>query len=60
MSFGADLTREFLKHNGLTMVVRSHECVPYGFELPYVGEDSGLLCTIFSASNYGGGESLRR
>ena len=30
MSFGPDVTREFLDNNKLKMVVRSHECVYSG------------------------------
>ena len=51
--------------NGLHMVIRSHECVRKGFELPYVPTsnphvypvDLPLLCTVFSASNYGAGSN---
>lgn len=56
VSFGPDVTQEFLKRNGLRFIVRSHECVRSGFERPYQSEvGEGLLCTIFSASNYSGG-----
>lgn len=59
--FGPDVTKEFLDSNHLSMLIRSHECVRRGFYLPYssssspVGYDASLplLCTIFSASNYG-------
>lgn len=54
MSFGADVTRAFLKANDLQFVVRSHECVRSGYNEPYSGPDKHLLCTIFSASDYGG------
>ena len=39
----------------LSSPLRSHECVRTGFARPYVEEDEDLLCTIFSASNYGNG-----
>lgn len=52
--FGPDVTRRFLQRNNLAMVIRSHECVRTGFELPYPGDDEPILATIFSASNYGG------
>lgn len=55
VNFGADLTTAFLRRNGLVMLVRSHECVPLGFDQPFRGEARGSLCTVFSASNYGGG-----
>lgn len=55
--FGPDVTRNFLVTNGLRMVVRSHECVRAGFLLPFSGENATLLCTIFSASNYCGGNN---
>uniref|UniRef100_A0A7R9YEZ5 Serine/threonine-protein phosphatase n=1 Tax=Pinguiococcus pyrenoidosus TaxID=172671 RepID=A0A7R9YEZ5_9STRA len=51
--FGPSVTREFLSNNNLRMVVRSHECVREGFDLPFDDEDLGILATIFSASNYG-------
>lgn len=58
VSFGPDITRSFLTLNNLKMIVRSHECIRTGFDLPYQGDDKSLLCTIFSASNYcGGGNS---
>ncbi|OQR88086.1 calcineurin-like phosphoesterase [Achlya hypogyna] len=50
IQFGPDLVRDFLRANGLALVVRSHECVAKGFEWPH-GEDAGLV-TLFSASNY--------
>ena len=33
--FGPDVVREFLATNSLCMVVRSHECVNRGFDLPF-------------------------
>jgi len=33
--FGPDITKRFLELNGLDMIVRSHECVYTGFDLPY-------------------------
>jgi len=56
-TFGPDVTRAFLQRNGLKMVVRSHECVFDGFDMPYSGEDELRLVTVFSASNYGGGRN---
>ena len=36
VKFGPDVVAEFLAHNApLSMVVRSHECVARGFDLPY-------------------------
>ncbi|CAM9342406.1 unnamed protein product, partial [Hapterophycus canaliculatus] len=52
--FGPDSTKSFLEDNGLDMVVRSHECVEEGFDLPFEDEMEGCCATIFSASNYGG------
>jgi serine/threonine-protein phosphatase with EF-hand domain len=52
--FGPDLTLSFLEHNNLVMVVRSHECVEDGFDLPFEDFMEGTCATIFSASNYGG------
>ena len=55
--FGPDVTKEFLDNNNLSMVIRSHECVRRGFELPFSGANAHLLGTIFSASNYSGGDN---
>jgi len=55
--FGPDVTKDFLENCGFSMVIRSHECVRRGFELPYSGPNSNLLATIFSASNYSGGDN---
>jgi len=55
--FGPDITKEFLDNNRLSMIVRSHECVRKGFELPFTGPYEHLLGTIFSASNYSGGDN---
>ena len=48
LSFGPDVTANFLNRNGLKMVVRSHEVKDEGYEV----EAGGKLCTIFSAPNY--------
>ena len=42
----------------LSPCLRSHECVRTGFARPYEDEDEDLLCTIFSASNYGNGTTM--
>eukprot|EP00607_Mallomonas_marina_P001939 CAMPEP_0182427696 /NCGR_PEP_ID=MMETSP1167-20130531/18986_1 /TAXON_ID=2988 /ORGANISM="Mallomonas Sp, Strain CCMP3275" /LENGTH=658 /DNA_ID=CAMNT_0024610119 /DNA_START=197 /DNA_END=2173 /DNA_ORIENTATION=+ len=55
--FGPDVTKEFLDNNGLKMIIRSHECVRRGFEQPFSGASAPYLCTIFSASNYSGGDN---
>jgi serine/threonine-protein phosphatase 5 len=47
-SFGPDITTNFLTHNNLSMVVRSHEVKEEG----YVVEHNGKCITIFSAPNY--------
>jgi serine/threonine-protein phosphatase 5 len=48
VAFGPDVTANFLKTNGLKMVVRSHEMKERGYEV----EHAGQLVTIFSAPNY--------
>jgi diadenosine tetraphosphatase ApaH/serine/threonine PP2A family protein phosphatase len=48
LCFGADVVDEFLDTNRLQLIVRSHECVPNGYETHF---DNTLL-TVFSASNY--------
>lgn len=60
MSFGPDIVESFLLQNQLKFVIRSHECVRSGYEEPYTVRSSenriggAMLCTIFSASDYGG------
>ena len=48
--FGADVTNEFLKKNGLNLIVRSHECMEKGFQYHHHEK----CITVFSASNYCG------
>mmetsp|Transcript_4307 Transcript_4307/g.5689 ORF Transcript_4307/g.5689 Transcript_4307/m.5689 type:complete len:644 (+) Transcript_4307:76-2007(+) len=55
--FGPNVTAEFLNDNNLLMVVRSHECVKFGFDRPY-HDAPHLLATVFSASGYSGSNNL--
>ncbi|CAM9931298.1 unnamed protein product [Phaeothamnion confervicola] len=48
MAFGPDVTAAFLDHNGLELVVRSHEVKEEG----YLVEHDGRCITVFSAPNY--------
>ena len=48
LSFGPDVTANFLSRNNLKMVVRSHEVKDEGYEV----EANGKLVTVFSAPNY--------
>ena len=48
LTFGPDVTANFLDANGLKMIVRSHEVKDEG----YLVEHNGRLVTIFSAPNY--------
>merc|ERR1719230_790392 len=48
VAFGQDVTENFLKTNGLKLVIRSHEMKEEGYEM----EHDGKLITIFSAPNY--------
>ena len=48
LSFGPDVTDDFLETNGLDLVVRSHEVRDEGFEW----EHGNRLVTVFSAPNY--------
>ena len=50
VKYGPDIVRNFLKNNGLSHIIRGHECVLDGFER-FAG---GLLLTIFSATDYCG------
>ncbi len=48
--FGPGITNQFCATNQIALVVRSHECVPEGYEILH----NGRLITIFSASRYCG------
>ncbi|GAB5591058.1 Palmitoyl-protein thioesterase 1 [Umbelopsis nana] len=48
IQFGPDVTKRFLDHNGLDMLIRSHEVKENG----YVIEHDGRCVTVFSAPNY--------
>jgi len=48
LSFGPDVTKNFLDRNNLKLVVRSHEVKDEGYEV----EANGNLITVFSAPNY--------
>eukprot|EP01039_Chlorochromonas_danica_P010150 gene10150-11233_t len=48
--FGADITTSFLDHNGLELMIRSHECEDAGYRVFH----GGKLLTVFSAPNYCG------
>lgn len=50
VKFGPDRVKQFLQDNGLSMIIRAHECVMDGFER-FAGGD---LITIFSATDYCG------
>ncbi|KAF1795261.1 Metallo-dependent phosphatase-like [Phytophthora cactorum] len=48
LSFGPDVTKAFLEHNNLDLLVRSHEVKDEG----YLVEHDGKCITVFSAPNY--------
>lgn len=60
--FGPNIAQAFMDLNRVSMIIRAHECVNTGFFLPYaqtanpanLTANTPLLCTLFSASNYGG------
>lgn len=41
--FGPDSAKSFLEGNGLDMIVRSHECVEEGFDMPFEGDMEGAV-----------------
>ena len=45
---GPDVTEDFLKTNGLELLIRSHEVKENGYDLMH----NGKCITIFSAPNY--------
>ena len=47
-AFGSDVTKAFLQHNGLQLLVRSHEVKEDGYEICH----DGCCITVFSAPNY--------
>jgi hypothetical protein len=48
--FGPDITEHFCAVNGLSLIIRSHECVHEGFQFHH----NNRLMTVFSASRYCG------
>jgi len=48
LSFGPDVTNNFLKKNNLDYVIRSHECRAEGYQVDH----DGKCITVFSAPNY--------
>ncbi|DBA02183.1 TPA: hypothetical protein N0F65_004818 [Lagenidium giganteum] len=50
IEFGVEVTNNFCLVNRIALVIRSHECVPEGFEILH----GGRLITLFSASRYCG------
>eukprot|EP00854_Cymbomonas_tetramitiformis_P005769 gene5769-6958_t len=48
VAFGPDITKRFLEYNGLSLLVRSHEVRPDGYDVMH----NGKLITVFSAPNY--------
>lgn len=48
VSFGPDITQNFLDRNGLEYIIRSHEVKDEGYEVAH----NGKCITVFSAPNY--------
>lgn len=46
--FGDKAIRKFLRSSSLQFLVRSHQCVPNGYELLH----NGYTMTLFSVPNY--------
>jgi diadenosine tetraphosphatase ApaH/serine/threonine PP2A family protein phosphatase/Ca2+-binding EF-hand superfamily protein len=53
VEFGPDITRAFCSTNGISLIIRSHECREEGFDIMH----DGLLLTVFSASSYCGSQT---
>jgi serine/threonine-protein phosphatase PP1 catalytic subunit len=49
-TFGLNIVTRFLKNHGFDLLCRAHQIVPYGFEFPFMPNQSVL--TVFSAPNY--------
>ncbi|ETW02752.1 hypothetical protein H310_05251 [Aphanomyces invadans] len=52
INYGQDHVYKYMVKNRLELIIRSHECVPKGFDWPFGAK--GMLVTLFSASNYCG------
>uniref|UniRef100_A0A0K2TVH7 protein-serine/threonine phosphatase n=1 Tax=Lepeophtheirus salmonis TaxID=72036 RepID=A0A0K2TVH7_LEPSM len=48
VTFGPDVTDKFLLENSLRYIVRSHECMEYGYDTTH----DDKVITVFSAPNY--------
>ena len=48
VAFGPDVTKSFLRENGLQLLVRSHEVRDEGYDVMH----DGYCITVFSAPNY--------
>lgn len=47
-TFGPDITQNFLRNNGLDLLIRSHQVQERGYSIMH----NGLCITVFSAPNY--------
>lgn len=52
VEFGPDACKAFMRRNNISMIIRSHQCVRYGVDFPYIFSDDDAY-TGFKDYSYG-------